>query len=84
MYFLEYFVSLTLLSVVNCLPVKMICVQICNPEITVSLEFVNEWLSHATGIHQLRNHKDTVVNRLLKDGSTDVSQSSAVTTFACS
>ena len=67
---LEYFISLTLLSVVSSLPVKMICVQVCNPEITASLEFVKEWQGHNT---QLRNHKDTVVNKLLNDGSTDVS-----------
>ena len=71
---LEYFISFTLLSVVSSLPVKMICVQVCNPEITATPEFVNEWLSHTTGIYQLRNHKDTVVNRVLNEGSTDVSQ----------
>lgn len=70
---LEYFISLTLLSVVNSLPVKMICVQVCNEEITASSEFVDEWESHSKGLHQLRNHGDTVVNKLLIDGSTDVS-----------
>ena len=71
---LEYFISLTLLSVANSLPVKMICVQVCNEEITASSEFVNEWLNHnSTGLHQLLNHRDTVVRKLLIDGSTDVS-----------
>ena len=83
MKFIECFIVLTLLSVVNCLPINMICVPVCNPNITVSVEFVNEWLNHssATGVYQLRNHKDTVIHDLLNDASTDVSQ---LTSYLCS
>ena len=72
---IKYFVTATLLSVVSTLPVKMICVEMCNSEITASTEFVNEWLSHsnALGVHQLRSHRGTVIYKLLEDGSTDVS-----------
>ena len=72
---LEYFISLTLLSVVNSLPVKMICVPVCNEEITASSEFVNEWRSNSTGLRQLLKHGNTVtvVAKLLIDGSTEVS-----------
>ena len=62
-----------MLSVVNSYPVNMICVPVCNLNVTANAEFVNEWLS-ATGIHQLRNHRGTVINKLLNDASTDVSQ----------
>ena len=70
---LVYFISLTMLSVVNSYPVNMICVPVCNLNVTANAEFVNEWLS-ATGIHQLRNHRGTIINELLNDASTDVSQ----------
>ena len=72
---LECFVSVTLLSVVSSLPVKMICVEMCNSKITASTEFVNEWLSYsnAVGVHQLRRHNGTLIYKLLEDGSTDVS-----------
>jgi len=69
------FITLTLLSVVNSHPVNMICVPACNLNITANVEFVNEWLNHSNneGIHQLCDHKGTVVNVLLNDASTDVS-----------
>ena len=73
---LKYFIILIILSTVHSHPVDMICVPICNQNITASVEFVNEWLNHdsnTSGIHQLRNHKGTVVYRLLKDVDTDVS-----------
>ena len=72
---MKYFVMLTLLSVVVCHPINMICVP-CNPKLTVPAEFVNEWLnnsSNSTGILQLRNHRGTVVNRLLSDVNSEVS-----------
>ena len=72
---MEYFVMPTLLSVVICHPVNMICVP-CNPKLTATVDFVNEWLndsSNPTGIRQLLNHKGTVVNRLLHDVNSEVS-----------
>jgi len=75
---LECFITLTVLSsVVNSHPVNMICVPTCNPNITANVEFVNEWLNHSsnTGIYQLRNQIGTVVNKLLVNAQTDVSQS---------
>ena len=73
MKFLVYSIVLAMLSVVNSYPVNMICVPVCNLNVTANAEFVNEWLS-ATGIHQLRNHRGTIINELLNDASTDVSQ----------
>lgn len=69
------FIMVKLLSVVNCHPVNMICVPICNTNITADEELVEGWLNHSstTGVHQLRNHKGTVVHRLLKEVLTDVS-----------
>ena len=67
------FMGLTLLSVVNSYPVNMICVPVCNLNVTTSAEFMNDWLS-ATGIHQMRNHRGTIINKLLNDASTEVSQ----------
>ena len=70
------FIVLALLPVVNCHPINMICVPVCNPNITASAEFVNEWLndSSPTGMYQLLNHKDTVTHELLNNASTNVSQ----------
>ena len=75
MKFLNYFIALTWLSVVNTHPINMICVPACNSNITANGGFVNEWLNHnsTTGLHQLRRHKGTVVNVLLEDAFTDVS-----------
>ena len=64
------------MSAVNSRSVDMICVPVCNPNITASAEFIDEWLSHdsnTSGIHQLRKHKDAVVYRLMKGVDTDVS-----------
>ena len=67
------FISLTLLSVVNSYPVNMICVPVCNLNVTANTGFVNDWLS-ARGPHQMCNHRGTIVNKLLNDVSTEVSQ----------
>ena len=58
----------------------MVCVSLCNPNITTSIEFVNEWLNHssATGLYQLHDHVGTVVNVLLNNASTDVRQPQSI------
>ena len=76
MKFLMYSIVLAMLSVVNSYPVNMICVPVCNLNVTANAEFVNEWLNHSsvTGLHQLRrNHKGAVINELLNIAETDVS-----------
>ena len=76
MKFLVYSVTLALVSVVNSYPVNMLCVPMCNLNVTANAEFVNDWLNHssATGLHQLRNsHKGSVINELLKMARTGVS-----------
>lgn len=73
---LEYFVISTLLSVAICRPLNMICMPMCNTNITATVKFVNEWMndsSNAIGINQLRDHTDTVVYRLLRDVDSGVS-----------
>ena len=60
------FITCILLSMADSHPV---CMPTCNPNITASVKFVNEWLNHsnnATGIH-------TIVKLLLEHVSTDVS-----------
>lgn len=62
------------MAMVYSYPVNMICVPGCYLNMTANAEFVNEWLHHnSTGLHQLRNHKGTLVNDLLDYTSTDVS-----------
>lgn len=64
------------MSVVNSYPVSMVCVPMCNQNVTASAEFVNDWLNHSstTGLHQLhRNHRGSVISELLKDAQTGVS-----------
>lgn len=60
---------------VNSYPVDVVCAPECNQNIITTAEFVNEWLNQSsrTGVHQLRNHKDTIVNVLLNSASTGVS-----------
>ena len=73
---MKCFTILAVLSAVNSHAVDMVCVPECNSNITANVGFVNEWLNHdsnTSGIHQLRNHKDTVVYRLMEDVDTDVS-----------
>lgn len=73
---LKYLTILTVLSAVNSHPVNMVCVPECNSNLTANVQFMNEWLnpdSNTSGIHQLRNHKDTVAYRLLENVDTDVS-----------
>ena len=58
------------IDVIDSYPVNMICVPVCNVNVTANAEFVNDWLDHDStgGIHQLRS----VVKDLLNDASTDV------------
>ena len=76
---MKYLISLMLLpmNMINSYPVNMICVPVCNLNVTASVEFVNDWLNHSStgGIHQLRS----VVKDLLTDASTDVSHTVAYT-----
>ena len=57
-------------------PINMICVPVCSPDVTANKAFLNQWLSNDdfTGIDQLRNHRNTVIGRLLTLSSTDVSK----------
>ena len=76
---MKYLISLMLLpmNMINSYPVNMICVPVCNLNVTASVEFVNDWLNHSStgGIRQLRS----VVKDLLTDASTDVSHTVAYT-----
>ena len=61
------------LSMADSHPVNMICIPQCNPNITASEKFVNEWLNRTsdTGIHQLRR-TGTIISMLMENTCTHV------------